>query len=1045
MGAPDANISRDIFDERKRYRRAVAQQGVPLVDADENDASKSLATYTQRIMQQALGDGWINDGFKIVEADSSGHRSSDPADNFVVAGSDLSAHAGEDIDDPYLTGAFMLEGLRAVLFGDVEYKPDDSFPDPPGNPEPISAQSIFPRVEDVNEGGGNTTVVDTAQQYKVNELVGRSIHVLGSGLAPQAITANTATEITFAGSHSSSINRYDRYVITLTAPTIADPGTREDGVYLNMYLDQINAQEDPSLYHAIGGAVECKIREQVIQEIFVREDIGTHGDWINELDDVDGQYRYTDADGNLHYVVKLASIERAGAGHVDNANIRNSMITNLQGEFAFGLTNSPFLLMGSAEYADHTTDPDNIPVHSVNGWPEVPEGYPSNAVYIARKEDDNANPAGFYGNTAGSWVYLYNVEVEDASDVNYTNQSSGLDTWISSPADLDTVLSEISAGMDTIAAASDDASEIAYTNVSGGTDNHITSPSNVDAVLSELSDAIDNNVIQYTMEPGDGITEWQAIVDAIVASGSGTRHQITFMPGSYNLSCPNQAVAWDFGSHYVTITSYGRQVTNVNFNKNAGQSIQTAIACNYQFRVFGINLGDLGDWDHNSDIIFDCDSYGSHFEDMYLDGSAGGINMTLINAGNAATITNIELFDDCRIVVDNNAYISNIKGGTRVDITAGNDCIITDCNGGLGVVSMGERGVISNCGELGGAVTQLSEGKIINCRVDNPITITQGNSGTIENAFLYNTSIDIIQGDGGRCILVGDGNRFHQLTQGDNSQFSATEARLFGDYCLQAGDYHWIEQGDNSHIFASSFHVTDYNPVESGTHVIKQGQDCTITGIKFYANLMGETWSTSSKVMHFITQSYRGAISNVTMTLNCGNAWTGNNIRLHIFNLSNQSRLSNCLCWTTGTGFTDSGTGNGVFVWNVNYMSLCYFRNMGAVPLYIDTSHLSTCYIDGDIIGASVKITGSYVTGDIISVREASGNQIIGDITVTSSVYAHIVGNQLDNVVGNGSSIGCNVSNNSILGNVSGGGSHLTDNYIGGSTTGTWVRSHDNI
>ena len=426
MGAPDANISRDIFDERKRYRRAVAQQGVPLVDADENDSSQSLATYIQRTFQQGFGDGWINDGFKVVEADSSGHRSNDPADNFIVVGSSTNAHAGEDIDDPYLTGAFVLEGLRAVLFGDVEYKPDDSFPDPPGNPDPLSARSVFPRITDVSEGGGNTTITDSAQQYKVNELVGRNIHVLGSGLAPQAITANTATEITIAGLHASAFNVYDRYVVTLTAPTIADPGTREDGVYLNMYLDQINAAEDPSLYHAIGTAVEAKIREQVIQEIFVREDIGTHGDWINELDDVDGQYRYTDYDGNLHYVVKVASIIRAGAGHVQNANIRNSMITNIQGEFALGLTQSPFNLMGSAEYADDSVSVDNIPVHSVNGWPEVPEGYPTNAIYIAREEDDQSNPAGFYGNTAGSWSYLYNVEVEDALDVGYDNSTSGL-------------------------------------------------------------------------------------------------------------------------------------------------------------------------------------------------------------------------------------------------------------------------------------------------------------------------------------------------------------------------------------------------------------------------------------------------------------------------------------------------------------------------------------------------------------------------------------------------------------------------------------------
>ena len=502
MGAPDANISRDMFDEKKRYRRAIVQQGVPWVDADENDATESLNTYVQRMLQLGFGDGFINDGFKIVEADGTPgggyHRTSDTVNNLVVIGSEQGgALEGADIGDGSLAGAFLLEGLRCSLFGDVEFKPNATFPSPPNNPDPESAKSIFARVTGVEETGGNTIFHDSAQKYQVNELQGRQIHILTGTLSPIDIVSNTATSISVAGSYSSVVDVYDRYVVMLTEPlaetvvnvtqgsklfhisgdyasrfvagrsiiiagstgndgtyTIvgatydigdvetdvevaeaipsaiadgtlydsSDSTARTDAVYLNVYLDQINSAEDPNLLHPLSTSTEAQIREQVIQEIFIRQDINYLGDWLAELDVVGQNYRYTDVDGNLHYVLKLARITRVAG----DDTITNAMILNLP--LPFGAAFTAFNILGSAEYANHSALSDNIPVDGVGGWPQVPSGTPPSAWYIARKVDDDGppNPAGFYKNITGNWTWQFAVEIETASDVSYDNSISGL-------------------------------------------------------------------------------------------------------------------------------------------------------------------------------------------------------------------------------------------------------------------------------------------------------------------------------------------------------------------------------------------------------------------------------------------------------------------------------------------------------------------------------------------------------------------------------------------------------------------------------------------
>lgn len=61
-----ADITRDTFDTTKHYDKLVLQQGVPLVDADFNESQDILRNRLNTIIEKAIGDAFVGDGFKIV-------------------------------------------------------------------------------------------------------------------------------------------------------------------------------------------------------------------------------------------------------------------------------------------------------------------------------------------------------------------------------------------------------------------------------------------------------------------------------------------------------------------------------------------------------------------------------------------------------------------------------------------------------------------------------------------------------------------------------------------------------------------------------------------------------------------------------------------------------------------------------------------------------------------------------------------------------------------------------------------------------------------
>lgn len=603
MGANDARISKDLFDERKRYRRGIVQQGIPWIDADDNDVSKSMIISQQRVMQIILGDGYINDGFLVKECDDDGIRYNGNVNNFVVVGQDLDASGSRaKIEDGGLAGSYYVEGNRCVLFGDIVYNCDNPVPTGASYPDLISQKSIFPRVTDIEYNGntGKTVITDSAANYNDTaysgrgELANRSVTFFGvSSLTSVTIESNTDKTITVEGDITSDVQIYDRYRVDLTSlafditdvdtsaetftvsgnkegifttgstfdvsgstgndgtwtvstssynsssdeTTIEVAGditdgtvdgiviaysTRKDGVYLNVYIDQIHAAEDNTLLHTLQTSLAAQVREQVVQEVFVREDIDTLGEFTDGMDEVSiggvVHYRYTDFDGNVHYVKKIAEIDRTDVGG-DYTQITDSMINTTMNRELIGIgESSPFSIIGSFENYSYLPNDSGLPDApdeynttgvqyaaivreeqtgslSITGVDTSAETFTisgdhrgvfaigntftvsgssgndgswivSNIVYSGGNTeitvtgditdstaDGNINyvcDEGFYViNSSGNWEFGFAVEIENAYDIPYTNESEGTDEYISS-SNVDAALSELSAGIDSV-------------------------------------------------------------------------------------------------------------------------------------------------------------------------------------------------------------------------------------------------------------------------------------------------------------------------------------------------------------------------------------------------------------------------------------------------------------------------------------------------------------------------------------------------------------------------------------------------------------------
>lgn len=297
MGGYTGRYSRDpfaVFNEEKNYAFALMQEGIPVTDDDENDNRISLYTRSRRLVQLFGQYGTSNNGFRIAAASS-------PADNFKILG------GGPGNADIEAAGRFFMRGIGCILLRDVDYL----------NPlSDIPEQSIHPRITNFYFDGISETVLeDSAAGWVAGELVSRTITLPGG---THAIASNTVDEIRITGDVTADASIGDYYILELSTPTSSP---RTDEVYLNVYLDEYDAADDPDIEKDIGGqTVEAQLRAKVIQTIYVREDIVTYAPLVD----------YVDSNGNQHYVFRLASLARTTSPNIDSG-----MITDHVGTIGF--------------------------------------------------------------------------------------------------------------------------------------------------------------------------------------------------------------------------------------------------------------------------------------------------------------------------------------------------------------------------------------------------------------------------------------------------------------------------------------------------------------------------------------------------------------------------------------------------------------------------------------------------------------------------------------------------------------------------------------
>jgi hypothetical protein len=283
MGASSANVSRNMFNEQNRYIQTVLQAGVPVMDADYNDGEQSFYTQLRRAITNTIGDGSRGDAFLI---------SGIPANNdFTINGGDLGDMGPETL---------YVKGHQATLFTDETY---------------LASVETAPTVT----GASGAVLTNSAANYIVNELVGKTITPnLDNPGTTFTILSNTVNTITTdsADLALAGVAKDNRYRVHLTTPP-AGPD-RTDLVYIDVYLDEIDATEDTNLIHTVDTIqFESMRRLQVKEAVFVREGITLP---------VALPSGYVDADGNRHVQIPIALLTRPQL----NPQITDGMITDLR-------------------------------------------------------------------------------------------------------------------------------------------------------------------------------------------------------------------------------------------------------------------------------------------------------------------------------------------------------------------------------------------------------------------------------------------------------------------------------------------------------------------------------------------------------------------------------------------------------------------------------------------------------------------------------------------------------------------------------------------
>lgn len=263
------------FDEAERLALGLVRPGITWVDADENRKAFIRYTLMRRLIQTVIGNASPNDGFKAV---------GDGASN------DVEFSGGDGTFDG--AGRIWVEGFHAFLKSDVRFVNQGATED---------EASLFPAITAIS-GVGNEFLEDGAAGYVVNSLVGRTIRPdVALPLVTATVVSNTARVIeTSIDLVAAGIEAGARYRVEMSTPIGSD---RNDGVYLNVSLDEVDGDDLPSIKHSLGALIAAQFFAQVRATVEVHQ-----GDAVGLPGSLSASY--VDVDGFEHFRLKIADIER---------------------------------------------------------------------------------------------------------------------------------------------------------------------------------------------------------------------------------------------------------------------------------------------------------------------------------------------------------------------------------------------------------------------------------------------------------------------------------------------------------------------------------------------------------------------------------------------------------------------------------------------------------------------------------------------------------------------------------------------------------------
>lgn len=273
---------------RKQYVKIQMQQGKPVATPDGNDDINLGYENLRNFIEKCIGsDLFIDDAYGVV-ANSSNN------DFNVTAGS------------------AWVKGIEAYLALPARYINDGST---------YEEKNLC----SVSTGLAAEVLTDSAMNWAVNELAGRQVIPDITDGSTFTIVSNTATTLTVTGGSDMTVpaSSGDYYRLDMTTPVGSG---RTDTVWLNVYLDEIDATEDPDLLHNLGSGLEVDRRVKARTILQVEQSTSVYAN-------------YTDGDSNDHYLVKIATLTRYdGQDAIDSGDVADDRSASPAGQGAGGRT-----------------------------------------------------------------------------------------------------------------------------------------------------------------------------------------------------------------------------------------------------------------------------------------------------------------------------------------------------------------------------------------------------------------------------------------------------------------------------------------------------------------------------------------------------------------------------------------------------------------------------------------------------------------------------------------------------------------------------------